>query len=211
MLRILVGGRVVVSVLSLLAALQPLPATAQDGQPSCTELPPSIEVNEFLRPAVSTLLAKSGTFRRQCQVIASTRRVRIVLTAVGIPRESTAPRARATFGRYSYGLLRVVIEMPMVADHHELIPHEFEHVLEQIEGLDLAALARDGTDGVMQVADGAFETRRAQTAGRTAADEVRGEEIDPAVTGAIRGLGRVWRGLSSRAARTTSQVRVPQR
>jgi hypothetical protein len=45
-------------------------------------------------------------------------------------------------------------------------------VLEQLDGTDLARLARHGVDGVIRL-DGEFETRRAQSVGRTVAREVR--------------------------------------
>jgi hypothetical protein len=193
--------RVALSVLFVLLPLRSSLVLAQDSQPPCTELPANIVVGEFLKPTVSTLLRKSPTFRHQCEVIGATRRVRVILVAVPAPRESTAPRAKATFTRYSFGLLRAEIEVPVTADHSELIAHEFEHVLEQIEGLDLVTLARDGDDRVVTVGAGLFETRRAQTAGRLAAEEVRGTDTDPAVTSAIQGIVRVWRGLAARAAR----------
>ena len=47
-------------------------------------------------------------------------------------------------------------------DLTELIAHEFEHVLEQLDGVDLKALARAGE--ARRLADGAFETERAVTA-----------------------------------------------
>ena len=49
---------------------------------------------------------------------------------------------------------------------------EVEHVIEQMEGISLAQLADERQNGVTRLADGAFETRRAQAAGRAAAHEV---------------------------------------
>jgi hypothetical protein len=193
--------RVALVVLLVVVSVWSSIVLAQDPQPACTRLPPNIEVGDFLKPVVAMLLKKSPTFRHQCGVIATTRRVRVILVAVPSRQEASAPRAKATITRYSYGLLRAEIDMPMTADHSELIPHEFEHILEQIEGVDLVALARDGDDHVVAISDGMFETRRARAAGRLAAQEVRGADTDPAVTSAVNGIVRAWRGLSSRAVR----------
>ena len=53
----------------------------------------------------------------------------------------------------------------------EMIGHEFEHVVEQIEGLDLRALARKRGSGVWELDVQVFETDRAQHAGRVVAAE----------------------------------------
>jgi hypothetical protein len=63
-------------------------------------------------------------------------------------------RCGARFARYTLGLVRAVIEMPLMADYRELIPHEFEHVIEPIEGIDLAALARAGEGQAVEIARG---------------------------------------------------------
>ena len=53
----------------------------------------------------------------------------------------------------------------------ELIGHEFEHLLEQIEGLDLKRLAGVKGSGVRVLEGQVFETDRAQAAGRLVAAE----------------------------------------
>jgi hypothetical protein len=206
---------VVLCILALVAVLRPVPATA-GGQAVDVpyNVPSNIQVGDFLKPSVRTLLDKSQTFRRQCDVIAAARMVRILLVAVPEPRLSTAPRARATLARHAYGLMRAVIEMPLTGDHRELIPHELEHVIEQIEGLDLAALARAGDDRVTEVADGVFETARARAAGRAASREALAfVRNDPPVSHGARTVMRMWRGLSSRATRagTRAPLRIINR
>jgi hypothetical protein len=52
----------------------------------------------------------------------------------------------------------------------ELLAHELEHVIEQLEGLDLQLAARQGRG---RVREGAYETRRAIEAGRKVAAEVK--------------------------------------
>ncbi len=47
-----------------------------------------------------------------------------------------------------------------------MIGREFEHILEQIEGVDLETLAAEDSDQARRHEDGAFETARALKAGR---------------------------------------------
>jgi hypothetical protein len=66
----------------------------------------------------------------------------------------------------------VVIDLPFDRDFAELLAHEFEHVIEQLEGVDLRQRATEPHSGVRKVDGGAFETDRANKAGRAAALEV---------------------------------------
>ena len=52
-----------------------------------------------------------------------------------------------------------------------MLAHEFEHVLEQIEGLNLRTLSRVKGSGVREVENAVFETERAQAAGEAVAAE----------------------------------------
>jgi hypothetical protein len=56
-------------------------------------------------------------------------------------------------------------------DAVELIAHEIEHVLEQLDGVDLKAQV--GSGNVWKREDGGFETRRATEAGRRVPREMR--------------------------------------
>ena len=86
-------------------------------------------------------------------------------------------------------MLTADIEILSVLDLTELIAHEFEHVLEQLDGVDLQALAHTGD--ARQLADGAFETARAVTAGQRVAGEVVNNAPDR-----VRSAGTsLWRGL----------------
>jgi hypothetical protein len=64
----------------------------------------------------------------------------------------------------------VQIEMRDPARYVEYLAHELEHVLEQIEGLDLVRLKRQRVDGAEHVG-GQHETARARSVGRTVARE----------------------------------------
>jgi len=79
--------------------------------------------------------------------------------------------ARSRLERDQGGLNAVVqIELRAPALYVEFIAHELEHVLEQLDGTDLARLARQGLDGVVE-GEGAYETARARSVGRLVARE----------------------------------------
>jgi hypothetical protein len=107
------------------------------------------------------LLRVSDTFRAQCARIAADRRAHVrVSIAYGL--ESGA-RAQTTFRRYRSGALFADVEILFGEDYRELLAHEFEHVIEQLDGVDLREEARQGR--AWQIDGGAFETRRARLAG----------------------------------------------
>lgn len=165
-------ARVALSILLVPGLLQPPAMSAREAPPPCTELPRNLVVSPFLQPVVATMLRKSPTFRRQCGIISAAPHVRVRVTAVWLPPDAGFLRARATIRRYIHGLLCAEIELPMIGEHVELLAHELEHVVEQIEGLDLEALAGAGNRGVTRTDAGRFETTRARRAGITAWEEV---------------------------------------
>lgn len=168
-----------------------------DPEHNCARVPPNIRATGDLEPLVARLLVKSKTFRRQCEALVAARvRVTIVVT-LGL-RDALA-RARGTIARSGPRVLWAHIELPPAADLAELLPHEIEHVLEQIEGIDLAARVRAGHAGVLRTPEGAYETARARAAGLAAAVEVYGE-TDMAWGAAVRGVCRLWRAISARSA-----------
>ena len=194
---------VVLFMLSVLVALPPAAASAQsagacpqDAAPASTGPPPSnIKVDDLLQPPVSALLAKSAFFKQQWDTINASRITRVaVLARIGIQDDSRV-RARAQITRYAYGSLRATIEIPAAVDLTELLPHELEHVIEQIEGLDLPALAQRRGVGVVEVRRGVYETERARAAGLQVLREVY-DRTDPGVAAALGGLGRLWRALT---------------
>jgi hypothetical protein len=64
------------------------------------------------------------------------------------------------------------VNVPPGRDHAELVAHEFEHVIEQIEGLDLRRLSKQHGAGVWEVERGWFESGRALDVGRMVRAEV---------------------------------------
>ena len=164
------------------------------------EIPSNIEVSGVLKDVVLELLQKSPTFARQCERIAAARYARILVLATPPNREVTAPRARSTITRHVFGALRATIEIPIAGEYAELIGHELEHVIEQVDGLNLATLSRAGAAGIIEVQDGVYESVRAAAAGRLVAEEALGNS-DPMRAAATSTMTFVLRAIRSRAAR----------
>jgi hypothetical protein len=59
-------------------------------------------------------------------------------------------------------------------DPAELMAHEFEHIVEQLDGVDLPVRAAVPGSGVRACSDGSYETIRAARIGRLVADETAG-------------------------------------
>jgi hypothetical protein len=152
---------------SRLAAVLPLALLllgappARAGEDICdSRIPANIEAGQ-LAPEILDMLTHSDTFRRQCLRIAAARVLRIRL---GIIVPSPAGyRALTVIVRYEAGALHAEVTLGFAGNYVELLAHEFEHVLEQVDGVNLRAAGAGG--GVWRLPDGAYETRRATQAG----------------------------------------------
>jgi len=138
----------------------------------CTSMPVNVQMPLPLQLALDQLLVQSSTLRRQCAAIAAASTRAHLVIQVARP-DMASCRARASFAWTSAGRLDVRIDVPFTRDFPELIAHELEHVVEQIEGLNLRRLSEQPASGVEGVATGTFETARARDAGRRAALEVQ--------------------------------------
>jgi hypothetical protein len=147
---------------------------------ACADLQPNIQVGDFFKSVVVNVLAASPTFSRQCERIAALPMVRVSIGA--LPKEEqSCCRARTTIRRYSSGALIAWVEIPSLGtalEYAELLGHEFEHILEQIDLVDLEAQADQGA-GATRVEDGAYETDRAQRAGEAVAKEAAPTRTTP--------------------------------
>ena len=83
-------------------------------------------------------------------------------------------RAITSLVRHRGDLIAADIHVPAAGEVVELIAHELEHVIEQLDGVDLRAHARRSRATTSVEENGTFETRRAVEAGRTVAWEVKG-------------------------------------
>jgi hypothetical protein len=140
----------------------------------CEASAEKLRVEPALRPIVADMCRRSPTFRRQVIRLARQADLEVRLQP---GRFSTFGRVRAqsALTRVDGHLRTAVVEVPagnsvLLA---ELVAHEFEHILEQLDGVNLAEWA--GRSGVYKVGaddrEGPFETERARQIGRVVAGE----------------------------------------
>jgi len=160
-------------VLTVAASL--LVVQAVSASPTCrSEMPANIRPGIFQRE-MFRLLDRSETFREQCTRIAATRYLRVVFgVARSVPDGS---RAQTTIERFQAGAVVAFVTLKFAEDYVELIPHELEHVIEQIDGVRLSdeLTAQRAWLG----ANGTFETRRATAAGARVRQELDGLAMEP--------------------------------
>jgi hypothetical protein len=156
---------IVASVFSGVTAL----ARDVGAQPCVADFSPPLNVTlpDGLRTLVGEMLAQSPRFQEQWQTLVTLPQLRLTVHVGPI----LGPyRAQSIVHRYQYGLIVAVVELPAFGNRIELLAHEFEHVIEQTEGLDLRQLARGRSSGVHDLGY-AYETKRAYEAGRRVALE----------------------------------------
>jgi hypothetical protein len=137
-------------------------ADARAGDEVCIDKLPVNVDGGMLAPAMLEMLSRSETFREQCHRIAAQRALRV---RIGIAFQNGVDyRALTVLVRYEAGLLRAEVTLLFAENYVELVAHEFEHVLEQVEHVDLRVNAALGL--ARQLPDGAFETPRATLAGQ---------------------------------------------
>jgi hypothetical protein len=146
-------------VLLLMWCVVPRAAYAQQAETCASTIPVNIRVGMFAQDVLA-LLQSSATFRAQCERIAAARQARVTITLV---QSAALARAETTITRYEAGALRADVRIQFGRDYRELIGHEFEHVIEQLDGVNLLAEARSGRAWLVDV--NVFETRRASDAG----------------------------------------------
>jgi Tol biopolymer transport system component len=133
-------------------------------------LPSNLEVASVFRPFLDKMWQASPTFRGQWRRLSAGTGARLSVLVEDLPRPSASFKAR-TLLRYQDGLLvSAQVYLKPSLDAPEFIAHELEHILEQLDGVDLQAQAGNGV--VWKAGDGAFETRRAIEAGRRVAREI---------------------------------------
>jgi len=132
----------------------------------------SIQVAPELRSEVEDLLRRSPTFRAQYQRIAEAGSV-VVGVNIDVRLCETSYRARTTFRRYQSGVILAAVAIGPGSHRGEWIAHEFEHILEQLDGRNLPQLANNHAKDVWYSGSDVIETDRAIRAGRTVRDELR--------------------------------------
>jgi hypothetical protein len=140
----------------------------------CEVMAGSLRMPSALHGVVADLCRRSPTFRRQVARLTDAAGLRVTVRLVVVPSTS-AWRAQTVIVQVGGHVQSADVQVP--AGHTrlvaELIAHEFEHILEQLDGVDLkqwvgrSGVRRIGTDQ----AGGLIETERAHQVGRLVAGE----------------------------------------
>jgi hypothetical protein len=171
----------------LLAVFAPLLVVCQvSASTLCVSSMPSNVQAGVLQADFIELLQRSATFRHQCTRIAATRVLRVSVH-IGALADRGA-RAQTIINRYEAGGIRADVTLRFSEDYLELLAHEFEHILEQIDGVKLRDEVAAGR--AWETPSGAFETRRASDAGIRARQEYEGLSQDAAELEVTRASGR---------------------
>ena len=132
---------------------------------------PNLTVAALYVPVVERMLARSSTFRRQCARIAAATHLFVSIRSE--PSRRTRASALTEIQRHPGGRVDAVVWIGPSARLTELIAHEIEHIIEQLDGVDLRVRARLRDSGVRQTADSdAYETTRAVATGQRVAREL---------------------------------------
>jgi len=133
-------------------------------------IPENLSFPSSFRPFVESMVQRSATFRRQCLRIAKATLLTVRVVAY---QDQGGGRSRArTEVRISGGRMVAIVNIRPLENVAELIAHELEHVIEQLDGVDLRARSALAGTGVWYCDDGSFETTRAVRMGRAVAAEV---------------------------------------
>ena len=123
---------------------------------------------EFLRQ-IEIMLRRSATFRQQCQRLdVPVLRVQIHSDPLLIDRPI---RARSVIRRSESGGFTATVAIAAFGDPTEWLAHEFEHIIEQLDGVRVPQLALSGA-AAWRTGEGMFETERALRVGRLVRHEV---------------------------------------
>ncbi len=131
-------------------------------------LPANLVAPANYQDLLHRLWVRSATFRRQCARIEAAAAWRVEVIPAQAVKPGTRADTRITL-KGSGGVASVNL-MPRV-DLVELIGHEMEHVIEQLDGVDLPRSAERHLDGVEVFNDADYETARAIAVGRLVARE----------------------------------------
>ena len=163
------GGAAFITCSTFVAAetAQPAPTLASA---AVVVRPSNLAAASVFRPLLDGMWQSSPTFNGQCRRLAAAPRLKVVLR-LEAPQHRPSFAARTVLERRDGVLVAAHVFLSLTPDAVELIAHEVEHVLEQLDGVDLEAQA--GSGNVWKRDDGAFETRRATEVGRRVAREVK--------------------------------------
>jgi hypothetical protein len=131
----------------------------------------NLQITSAYQPLIEAMLSRSPTFRRQYARLARAPLMLVVLRA-DMPAGRRVDALTQISSRGASGVEALVHVMPSTRTV-ELIAHELEHIIEQLDGVNLRAKSRLRSSGVRVTADeGTFETTRAVLTGQRVAREV---------------------------------------
>ena len=126
-----------------------------------------LKVPDAIRPMLEGMWRTSGTFRRQCARLTEWS---ITVEVVVEPKRIPGTLHALTDIRLRHGRVQsVYLQLRSIDPEH--LGHEIEHVLEQIDGIDLRRAVANHVHGAREVSPGHFETSRARAIGRLVAQE----------------------------------------
>ena len=136
-------------------------------------IPANFIIADVYRPVVERMLHSSQTFRRQCARLAAAPRWAVFINVRSTPRRYGVRAVTAVTPQLG-GRMAAFVEVFETGSDVELIAHELEHVLEQIDGVDLRSLVARRDSGVRSVSTDhpRYETRRAARVGAMVSREV---------------------------------------
>jgi hypothetical protein len=145
-----------------------LEATRLSSEP---QLPANLIAPNIIVPLLEKMWQRSVSFRRQCVRLGDYPEVMVTIELAGDVRGTSGARMRANHRRQSL-TATIEVDLRKPAWFAEHLAHELEHVLEQIDGIDLPRLASQRVSGVIDD-EGRYETARAMAVGRAVAREAR--------------------------------------
>jgi hypothetical protein len=121
-------------------------------------IPVSIGTSSQIRQQIERMIARSATFRQQCQRLDIPRLSVQIRTDLQLGEQPTY-HARTTIARSATGVVAWV-SLAAFDDPAEWLGHEFEHIIEQLEGVDVPQLATTSRHDAWCTGDSMFETAR---------------------------------------------------
>jgi hypothetical protein len=149
----------------------------------CEVMAGSVRFAPALRGVVGDLCRRSPTFRRQVARLTGADGLTVTVQRLLVPLTPSSPwRAQTLITRVGGLVKSAEVQLP-AGDARltaELIAHEFEHILEQLDGVELRRwIGRSGVRRVGADREGSpIETERAHRVGRLVANEYIAAEAE---------------------------------
>jgi hypothetical protein len=133
-----------------------------------TSVPANVEGPDSVIALMREMWVRSPTFRRQCARLGRAANGRITIEVRN--QGSFVFRAATFIQSEPGGRWRATVAVFLFTDLVELIGHEMEHIIEQLDGVDLIRLQQQGISGVTS-GHQHYETARAAATGKRVAQE----------------------------------------